>query len=110
MQMTNAMRSQQHNSDGIWSNGMVNASLRGISVSEAECVLANIWHRVEEYGADAPRMQFDFRRDGSINIQLSFTDPVIAALVLNGLTTGTDSRDQRKAASIHAPDPMAPPS
>ncbi|AWU95452.1 hypothetical protein DM194_14065 (plasmid) [Azospirillum ramasamyi] len=64
---------------------MVKASMRGVSVLEAEHVLANVWRRVEEYGVSAPHLHFDFRSDGSISLRFTFTDPVIAALVLNGL-------------------------
>lgn len=108
MQISNTVQSGRYSSDRIWGNGVVNASLRGMSVSEAEHVLAKVWHRVEEYGADAPQMRFDFRRDGSINIQFSFSDPTIAALVLNALDvfgpadpSGAGRREsRRKVASI----------
>ena len=64
---------------------MVNASLRGVSLSDAEQALASVWCRVEEYGIDAPRLRFGFRRDGSVTIRFSFSDPTTAFLVLNGL-------------------------
>lgn len=63
---------------------MVNASLRGVSLSEAEHALATVWRRVEEYGTDAPRLRFGFRRDGSVTIRFSFSDPTTAFLLLNG--------------------------
>ncbi|HYG90220.1 MAG TPA: hypothetical protein VD978_28640 [Azospirillum sp.] len=87
MRNGNAVQSERIDSIKNWGNGTVNASLRGISMLEAEHALANVWRRVEEYGADAPRMRFCFRRDGSINIQFSFSNQAIAALVLNGLDT-----------------------
>lgn len=64
---------------------MLNASLRGVSLSEAEQALVTVWCRVEEYGIDAPHLRFGFRRDGSVTIRLSFPDPATAFLVLNGL-------------------------
>ncbi|WP_431855806.1 hypothetical protein [Azospirillum sp.] len=68
---------------------MVNASLRGVSLPEAERALASVWCRVEEYGVDAPRLRFGFRRDGSVTIRFSFSDPAAAHLVLNGLDART---------------------
>lgn len=64
---------------------MVNASLRGVSLSEAEQALASVWCRVEEYGVAAPRLRFGFRRDGRVTIRFSFSDSADAYLVLNGL-------------------------
>lgn len=73
-------------SDNVaWNNGSVKASMRGVPVLEAEHVLANVWRRVEEYGVSAPHVHFDFMRDGSINLRFTFADPVIAALILDGL-------------------------
>ena len=90
MRISNAWRSDYPESglisdSAIWDNSMVKASMRGVSVLEAEHVLANVWRRIEEYGVSAPHVHFDFMRDGSINLRFTFTDPVIAALVLNGL-------------------------
>lgn len=64
---------------------MMNASLRGVSLSEAEQALVTVWRRVEEYGTDAPRLRFGFRRDGRVTIRFSFSDPTTAVLILNGL-------------------------
>ena len=64
---------------------MVTASLRGVSLSEAEQALASVWCRIEEYGIDAPRLRFGFRGDGSVTIRFSFPDPTSAFLALNGL-------------------------
>jgi hypothetical protein len=69
----------------LWKNGLVKVSMRGVSVLEAEHVLANVWRRIEEYGVSAPHVHFDFMHDGSINLRFTFADPVIAALILNGL-------------------------
>lgn len=87
MHSGNAIQSERVNPIRNWNGGKVNAILRGVSVSEAEHALANVWRRVEEYGADAPRMRFCFRRDGSISIQFSFANQAVAAFVLNGLET-----------------------
>ncbi|WP_448189526.1 hypothetical protein [Azospirillum sp. sgz301742] len=64
---------------------MVNASLRGVSLSEAEDVLVTVWRRVEEYRVDAPKLRFGFGRDGSVTIRFSFSDPASAFLIMNGL-------------------------
>lgn len=88
---------------------MVNASLRGVSLSEAEQALASVWCRVEEYGLDAPRLRFGFRRDGSVTIRFSFPDPATAFLALNGLDAwGTGRLSGISAPVIHTPKaPMA---
>ena len=66
---------------------MVTASLRGVSASEAEHVLATVWRRAEEYGVEPPRLGFGFRPDGGVTIRFTFADPVNAALILDGLGT-----------------------
>ena len=104
MHISNAVRSDGVRSGRIWRNGVVNASLRGISVSQAEHVLARVWHRVEEYGADTPDMRFDFQGDGSIDIQFSFPDPAVAALVLGELDASCrDDRQRRIGAAPGRP-------
>jgi hypothetical protein len=81
---------------------MVNASLRGVSLSEAEQALVTVWCRVEEYGIDAPQLHFDFQRDGSVTIRLSFPDPATAFLVLNGLDAWEPGASNGTAAPIPA--------
>ena len=85
MKISNAPRSNYHESDLISNNGMVQANVHGVSVLEAEHILANVWHQVEEYGASTPHVHFGFMRDGSIDLRFTFTDPALAALVLKGL-------------------------
>lgn len=66
---------------------LANACLRGISVAEAEQVLAKVWQRIEEHGTEAPSLQFGFGRDGCIDIAFSFSNMAVAALILDGLTS-----------------------
>lgn len=77
---------------------MVHASLRGVSLSEAEQAIACVWCRIEEYGIDAPRLRFGFRRDGSVTVRFSFADPSSAYLALSGLDAGLPEMLGRTAA------------
>ncbi len=64
---------------------MVRISLRGISVTEAECALAKLWCRVEELDAAPPRLRFRFLPDGRITVLASFPDPDTAQRIIQAL-------------------------
>ncbi|MCW2238636.1 hypothetical protein [Azospirillum canadense] len=64
---------------------MVRISLRGISVTEAECALAKLWCRVEELDAAPPRLRFRFLPDGRITVLASFPDPDTAQRIVQAL-------------------------
>lgn len=64
---------------------MVRISLRGISVTDAEHALAQVWCRVEECGAASPRLRFRFLRDGRVTVQFCFPDPGTADAIAGAL-------------------------
>lgn len=65
--------------------GMVRISLRGLSVTEAECALAKLWCRVEELDAPSPRLRFRFLPDGRITVHACFPDPDTAQRIVQAL-------------------------
>ncbi|MCG5238782.1 hypothetical protein [Azospirillum doebereinerae] len=87
MHINDSMRTARGASNPIGPGGLVNACLRGVSVAEAEQILAKVWQRIEEHGAETPNLRFDFGRDGQIDIGFSFPNPTIAALILGDLTS-----------------------
>ncbi len=64
---------------------MVRISLRGISVTDAEHALAQVWCRAEECGAEPPRLRFRFLPDGRVTVQFCFPDPTTADTIAGGL-------------------------
>lgn len=64
---------------------MVRISLRGISFTDAEQALAQVWCRAEECGADPPRLRFRFLRNGRVTIQFCFPDPATADAITGTL-------------------------
>jgi hypothetical protein len=86
---------------------MVRISLRGISVTDAEQALAQVWCRAEECGADPPRLRFRFLRDGRVTIQFCFPDPATADAFAGAFGWALPRR-LAIVASRHRNRPLAP--
>ena len=80
---------------------MVRISLRGISITDAEHALAQVWCRAEACGADPPRLRFRFLRDGRITVQFCFPDPAMADAIAGGLGWALPQRLAGMAARPH---------
>ncbi|CAO3429045.1 hypothetical protein [Azospirillum doebereinerae] len=85
MHVSHSMRTARGASKPVESGSLVNACLRGLTMAEAEHILAQVWRRIEEHRTEAPNLQFDFGGDGHIDIAFSFPNQTIAALILGDL-------------------------
>lgn len=60
---------------------MVVIELNGLSTSEAEEALVEIWSCLEEYVIPSPRIAFAFRADNDVGMEISIEEPLWAEIV-----------------------------
>lgn len=60
---------------------MVVIELNGLSASEAEEALVEIWSCLEEYVIPSPRIVFAFRADNDVDMEISIEEPLWAEMV-----------------------------
>ncbi len=60
---------------------MVVIELDGLSMSDAEEALVEIWSCLEEYDVPSPRIAFTFHADVGVSMELSVDEPLWAEMV-----------------------------
>ena len=81
---------------------MVVIELSGLSMSEAEEALVEIWSCLEEYAIPSPRIAFAFRTDTEVGMKMSLEEPLWAEIVTVRLSRwlGAGQEQARPASSI----------
>jgi hypothetical protein len=64
-----------------WEGGVAIIEFRGLSISEAEEVLADICSFAEEYDIPSPQLNFDFRDWSSVTVSCCFAEPLWTRLM-----------------------------
>lgn len=77
---------------------MTTIEFRGLSLHQAEEVLADVWNCLEEYAIPSPHMAFAFAGKDEVSFRLRFGEPLWARLVANRLSNGMIARTGRAMA------------